>query len=71
MVFNAQPVFDVFGIESPYPRIEANPLPFLEEWMDVNAIQAAPQEEAGRNSAYLIGSIGIRNKDKIYDTDDL
>ncbi len=71
VVFNAQPVFDVFGIESPYPRIEANPLPFLEEWMDVNAIQAAPQEEAGRNSAYLIGSIGIRNKDKVYDTDDL
>lgn len=49
----------------------ANPLPFVEEWMNVNAIQAAPQEEAGRNSAYLIGSIIPRHTGRVYDTDGL
>lgn len=71
VIFNAQPVYEALGIESPFPFIESNPLPFVEEWMNVNAIQAAPQEEAGRNSAYLIGSIIPRDKDKVYDTDNL
>lgn len=71
VIFNAQPVFDTFGIPSPFPPVESNPLPFVEEWMNVNAIQAAPQEEAGRNSAYLIGSIIPRGKDRIYSTDNL
>lgn len=71
VIFNAQPVYESLGLQSPFPYIESNPLPFVEEWMNVNAIQAAPQEEAGRNSAYLIGNIIPRGKDKIYNTDNL
>ena len=71
VIYNAQPVYEALGLPSPFRRIEANPLPFVEEWMNVNAIQAAPQEEAGRNSAYLIGNIVPRDKDKLYSTEGL
>ena len=71
VIFNAQPVYETLGLGSPFPRVAANPLPFVEEWMNVNAIQAAPQEEAGRNSAYLIGSIIPRHTGRVYDTEGL
>ena len=68
VIFNAQPVYETLGLPSPFARVEENPLPFVQEWMNVNAIQAAPQEEAGRNSAYLIGGIIPRDGGRIYDT---
>ncbi len=71
VLYNAQPVYEALGLQSPFKRIDSNPLPFVEEWMNVNAIQAAPQEEAGRNSAYLIGSIIPRDKAKVYSTEGL
>lgn len=71
VIFNSQPVYSTFGITSPFNYIEKNPLPFVQEWMDINAIQAAPQEEAGRNSAYLIGQVIPRNKEVTYDLDGL
>ena len=64
VIFNAQPVYETLGLPSPFARVEENPLPFVQEWMNVNAIQAAPQEEAGRNSAYLIGGIIPRDDDR-------
>ena len=69
--FNAQPVYDTLHIELPFERIEKNPLPYMEDWMNVNAIQAAPQEEVGRNSAYLMGGIVDRSTPKEYDVSDL
>lgn len=71
VLFNSQPVYANLGLVNPFNTITVNPLPFTEEWMNINAIQAAPQEEKGRNSAYLIGAIQPRNKDKIYDMDGL
>ena len=67
VIYNAQPVYATFGLLSPFDRIENNPLPFVEDWMNINGIQAAPQEEAGRNSAYLIGQVQPRNESAVYD----
>lgn len=69
--YHAQPVYETLGLQSPFARVETNPLPFTEDWMNINAIQAAPQEEKGRNSSYLIGQILPRDKEKIYETDGL
>ena len=71
VIYNSQPVYNAFSLQSPFDHVATNPLPFVEEWMNINAIQAAPQEEAGRNSAYLIGQIQPRNDNVVYDVDDL
>ena len=71
VIYNSQPVYSAFSLQSPFDHVAINPLPFVEEWMNINAIQAAPQEEAGRNSAYLIGQIQPRNDNTIYEVNDL
>lgn len=70
-IFHAQPVYDTLGLTSPYERITKNPLPFTEDWMNINSIQASPQEEKGRSSSYLIGRISNRGKEESFSFDDI
>lgn len=41
--YNAQDVYDVFGFE-PARRIKKNPLPYMDNWLDLNKTQNANQE---------------------------
>lgn len=51
--FSAQNAMDFFGFELPFTRIETNPLPLVDKWIDINAVQTSPQEELTGN--YLLG----------------
>lgn len=51
--FEAQSVFDFFGFELPFARIERHPLPYTLQWKEINATQTSPQEELTGN--YLLG----------------
>lgn len=52
--YNAQDVYDFFGIESGYERITRNPLPFMDSWL-TNDNQTSPQEQT--SASYLLGSV--------------
>ncbi len=71
VIYHSQPIYEAFGLTTGHSVIRDNPIPFTKEWMNVNAIQAAPQEESGRNSAYLIGNIIPRNSSASYLIDGL
>ena len=40
--FEAQTVFDFFGFELPFARIERHPLPYTLQWKEINATQTSP-----------------------------
>jgi ribonucleoside-diphosphate reductase beta chain len=42
--YNAQPVFDTLGYELDWDRIIANPLPWMQNWIDIDKTQNANQE---------------------------
>lgn len=47
--FNAQEVYDDFDIELPFERILESPLPWMNQWLDINASQNANQEADANN----------------------
>lgn len=51
--YSAQNVMDFFEFELPFTRIEENPLPLMDKWININAVQTSPQEELTGN--YLLG----------------
>lgn len=55
VLFNAADVYTFFKFESPWELPKKNPLGFMEDWMDINSIQAAPQEE--KTGAYMLGMV--------------
>lgn len=55
--FISQGVFDTLKIKPPYPRIQENPLPFMNRFADLSNNQASPQEQAERGGgSYVIGA---------------
>lgn len=51
--YEAQNVYDFFGFELPFARIEKHPMEFTLQWKDINSVQTSPQEELTGN--YLLG----------------
>lgn len=49
--YNAQPVYDDLGIEAPFQRPTRNPLPWMDNWIDIDKTQNAMQEADGNNYA--------------------
>lgn len=43
------------GIENPFGNLTDNPLPYMEDWVEMDKNQAAPQEE--KNANYLLGGV--------------
>ena len=68
-LFNAKPVYDLFFLDSKYTLPDKNPMPFLEHWININSIQASPQEE--RDGAYMVGAVINSAVNSVYDIDDL
>lgn len=55
VLFNAKDVYNFLGIESEHKFPKNNPMPHIDDWISINRVQAAPQEE---NSAmYKVNSI--------------
>ena len=55
VLYNAKDVLDYFNIEHGYDIPTKNPIPFIEDWIDINRIQASPQEE--KNGQYMLGMV--------------
>jgi ribonucleoside-diphosphate reductase beta chain len=53
VLFFAKDVYNFFKLPSPYELPKKQPLKYMDEWINVNSIQAAPQEEKTGN--YLLG----------------
>ena len=66
-LFNANDVYTFTKIENPFKIIRKNPIPFINDWIDLNNHQASPQEEKPSN--YLLGGLVNNAGDKIYDFD--
>jgi ribonucleoside-diphosphate reductase beta chain len=49
--YNAQPVFDALGYDLDWDRITVNPLPWMQNWIDIDKTQNAMQEADGNNYA--------------------
>jgi len=55
VVWNAQIVYNTLGVESEYPEVGKNPLPWMDNWMDLNKFQNAMQEADG--NAYSLNVV--------------
>lgn len=49
VLWNAQEVYDFLEIENDHQRIKTNPLPWMDDWLDINRTQQANQESDNIN----------------------
>lgn len=68
-LFNAKPVYELFLLDSKYPLPEKNPMPSLEHWININSIQASPQEE--RDGAYMVGAVVNNSSEVLFDVSEI
>lgn len=62
VLYNAKPIYEFFKIKPSMELPTKNPLPYMEEWMDISQIQRSPQEE--KSGGYLLGGI-VNNDDGV------
>lgn len=55
VLYNSKDILEYFEIEHSYDIPTKNPIPFIEDWIDINRIQASPQEE--KNAQYMVGMV--------------
>ena len=67
VLYNAKEVLDYFDIEHSYDIPAKNPIPFVEDWIDINRIQASPQQE--KNAQYMVGMVTDDISDDVIDID--
>jgi ribonucleoside-diphosphate reductase beta chain len=60
VLFNAKDVYKFLDIESDYKFPKSNPMPHMEDWINISKTQAAPQEQD--NNQYKVGAI-VRDDD--------
>lgn len=60
VLFNARDVFKFLNIDTDLKFPTKNPMPNLENWLNISAVQAAPQEE--NNNQYKVNTV-IRDDD--------
>jgi ribonucleoside-diphosphate reductase beta chain len=51
VMYNAQVIYNDFGFDNPYARVEKHPLPWMINWIDIDKHQHAMQESDGNNYA--------------------
>lgn len=67
VLFNARDVDKFLNLESDYAFPTKNPMPHLENWINISSVQAAPQEET--NNAYKTNVIAKDDSGKTFDVD--
>jgi ribonucleoside-diphosphate reductase beta chain len=55
VLYNAKDVLQYFDIDHDYEIPLKNPIPFIEDWIYINRIQASPQEQ--QNGQYMLGMV--------------
>ena len=63
-LFNAKAVANSFGLKTKYTFPKSNPMPILEDWINMNKQQSAPQE--ADNPAYKINAVEVDDEDVIF-----
>lgn len=67
--FSGHAFCEAVGIKNQFKVVKKNPLLFIENWIDLNKNQPAPQEEAVGN--YLLGGFTPGDSSKVYSVEDL
>lgn len=65
VLFSAKDVYDFFGIKSEYSFPKQQPLPYMENWMDISKTQSSPQEQ--QNGQYKVNVIARTDEGKTFD----
>jgi len=60
-LFNAKAVANSFGLKTKYTFPKTNPMPILEDWINMNKQQSAPQE--ADNPAYKVNAVEVDDED--------
>lgn len=68
VLFNARDVYDFLNIDTDHKFPKNNPMPHMEDWINIGKSQAAPQEQD--NNQYKVGTI-VRDDDSFEFDDDL
>lgn len=66
--FNAREIYHVFGAQSSFELPTRNPLKFMESWLDLDSIQAAPMEE--QNAQYRVNVMQRDDDEASFDSFD-
>ena len=69
LYFGVTDLYQLFGWPNPHREVYNNPLPFMEDWLDINKNQNSPQEKKSGN--YLLGGIVNSSQNTDFDVDDL
>lgn len=64
-LFNAKAVANTFNLKTKYTFPKSNPIPILEDWINMNKQQSAPQEID--NPAYKVNAVEIDDEDIIFE----
>jgi len=67
VMYNAAPVHKFLDLESEYKFPRHNPMPHMEDWINISKTQAAPQEQD--NNQYKVGVVTKDDDDIMFDTD--
>lgn len=67
VLFNAAPVYKFLDLTSEHKFPRHNPMPHMEDWIDISKTQAAPQEQD--NNQYKVGTIVRDDSQVSFDVD--
>jgi ribonucleoside-diphosphate reductase beta chain len=67
VLFNAAPVYKFLDLTSDHKFPRHNPMPHMEDWIDISKTQAAPQEQD--NNQYKVGTIVRDDSQVSFDVD--
>lgn len=63
-LFNAKAVANTLGLKTKYTFPKSNPMPVLEDWINMNKQQTAPQEQD--NPAYKVNSVEVDDEGVVF-----
>ena len=63
-LFNAKAVANTLGLKTKFTFPKSNPIPVLEDWINMNKQQSAPQEID--NPAYKVNAVEIDDTNMIF-----
>lgn len=67
VLYNAKSVYKFLDIDSDYVFPTKNPMPRIDDWIDISKTQAAPQEQD--NNAYKVNTFVRNDSDETFDID--
>lgn len=69
LYFGVTDLYNLYGWNNPHREVYHNPLPYMDDWLNINKNQGSPQEKKGGN--YLLGGVVKAREDAVFEIDDL